>query len=601
MKFLRQVGFEIKNILKSKFLFIISILIIAFSVAVPVIVLIVSKSPKPNNGVPMPVERVYYANDKAAYAVGGLSGDGQNAITVDGITVPPENPLYGQLQVLIQQKDSLQIDKNQFDSPKAQDLTVEYFDDQIKFYAGFAQYVTDQQDYRLDLIYNCDASLTDKFFIDHITVDKDVLLNAVKVMGNFGKGMDEESFKKKYIESTDAERQAAYTKANDYLNKVTDVVSNSDFPEFIALSIQQQNDQITSLNDNISLLQKQITDNPSQEDNLNAQIEGDQQQIKIIQTNVIPLLQYRLDKNIIPRLTTWQNNAIADIENNHNQLIYTKIMSQDDFMKDAGFIQQYQTYQNYVNVMQKQIDTFNKYIIIAQKSLDSDKPDMKYVTSGTRSMTVNFLNYSSLIALFAVLLGGWIIASEFQQGTIRLLMIRPKTRVKIILSKFVGAFAVCVALYAAGSLLNILVNGICFGFADYSFPNYSISGPTSFFAYYIPEFLACIVPILFGFSVAFMLSTLVKNIAVAIAAPAVCYVGSIIAMVVALNKPSLAWITWTPAPYAWMSLLLSYIPQTFAEFNLTFNIPYGAGLLLLLSAVCVFVSVLVFKKRDIAN
>jgi ABC-2 type transport system permease protein len=89
-------------------------------------------------------------------------------------------------------------------------------------------------------------------------------------------------------------------------------------------------------------------------------------------------------------------------------------------------VQQYGSYQNYVNSMQSQIDELNKTILIAQNSLDADKPDMKYVPRGARNRTVSFLDYSVFVALLAVLLGGWLMASEFQQGTIRLLLIRPK-------------------------------------------------------------------------------------------------------------------------------------------------------------------------------
>ena len=119
--------------------------------------------------------------------------------------------------------------------------------------------------------------------------------------------------------------------------------------------------------------------------------------------------------------------------------------------------------------------------------------------------------------MFAVLLVGWAIASEFQHGTIRLLMIRPKTRTKILMAKFIAALTLSLAVYVLGSLLNLITNGILFGFSDYAYPNYTISGDVNFFAYYVPKLLACTVSIIFAFAVAFMLSVVIKNVAVAIA------------------------------------------------------------------------------------
>ena len=122
-------------------------------------------------------------------------------------------------------------------------------------------------------------------------------------------------------------------------------------------------------------------------------------------------------------------------------------------------MQQYGTYQKYVNAIQSQIDELNKTILIAQNSLDANEPDMKYVPGGSRNRTVSFLDYSVFVALLAVLLGGWLMASEFQQGTIRLLLIRPKTRVKILMAKFISALLICLGIYITGSILNLVTNG----------------------------------------------------------------------------------------------------------------------------------------------
>jgi hypothetical protein len=105
-----------------------------------------------------------------------------------------------------------------------------------------------------------------------------------------------------------------------------------------------------------------------------------------------------------------------------------RIMTEEEWNNSRGITKRIRTdLPGYVASMQKQIDELNKTIIIAQKSLDADQPDMKYVPERRPQPHggVSLLRLDR--RLVRVLLGGWLIASEYQQGTIRLLMIRPKT------------------------------------------------------------------------------------------------------------------------------------------------------------------------------
>jgi ABC-2 type transport system permease protein len=228
---------------------------------------------------------------------------------------------------------------------------------------------------------------------------------------------------------------------------------------------------------------------------------------------------------------------------------------------------------------------------------------MKYVPDGSRNRTVLYLEYGLIVALYGVLIGGWLIASEYQQGTIRLLMIRPKTRTKILLAKFVAALAVCLAVDLAGSLLNAITNGICYGFADFAFPNYTITGQVSFWAYFAPRLLACVVPIVFLFTIAFMLSVLIKNIAVSIALPIVLFVGSVIIMNLFAYRSTMTWIAYTPIPFIQIaSFFLPYSNvQMIIQNGGTLSLAYGIALLLFLSVLFTAISVITFKKRDIVN
>jgi ABC-2 type transport system permease protein len=600
MEFLRQIKFEIRNIFKSKFILIIGIIVMAYSIGLPIFNVITKNSEQAYPGGPIIYSSRAYAAaaayDKMMPYPGG--DPNQQPITVGDQTIAPENPFYWQINNAMQEKAMITTDKGGYKTPQAIDLAISMMDMEIAYYARLAKSITKPQDYRMDFAYN--DKIYDKFIFEHTDVPVDVLMDGVK---NRGKGYDEETFKKQYIDITPAEKMAALDKIDTYLNDVYSMVENNDFAKYIDLSIQRANDDIKNLNDQIAIQEQAIIDNPTQEESLNQMIEDMKKQIQFIQTSRIPTLQYRLEKHIVPNEDVWQNSALSDIENNQQQLMYTVIKSEADFNKDLGLVQEYTTYARYTAMMQAQIDDLNNTILIAQKSLDADKPDMKYVYDGARIKTTQFLNFSIIIALFAILLGGWLMASEFQQGTIRLLMIRPKTRVKILMSKFTGALLICIAMYLAGSILNMIVNGICFGFSDFAFPNYMASGEIGFFAYYVPKLIACFVPIIFAYTVAFMLSVLSKNVAVAIAVPVVCFIASSIGMATLSHARIMEWTAWTPLPYVDISaFFMQYSSVTeLIKRGLPLSLTYGIILMMVLAAICTFVSVWVFRKRDITN
>jgi ABC-2 type transport system permease protein len=576
------------------------ILVLAWSILSPVIGLITAAANKNDGGgYPMPMERYASAVAVADYKIGYPGGNGQEPITIDGVTIQSTNPFYWNLSSLQQERATMEADTTRFSSPEVLDLALGMLDTSTKYYLTFAQFVTKQQDYRVDLAYRGEDSLYDKYLYEHSDVGLDKLFEAASIR----KGMDKEEFKKKFIDITPEAKLAEIDRIEENLKKYTDVAKNNDFAKYIDLRIAQENDQIKSLNEQIDIQTKAAIANPSQEENINQIISDLKKQIANEEQNVIPMLQFRLEKNIIPGEDIWQNNAISNIDDSKNQLLYTEITTEEKFNKDSNLVQQYGNYLNYKAKIQAQIDNLNNTILIAQNSLEAEKPDMKYVPSGARSLTVQFLDFSTLIALFAILLGGWIMASEFQQGTVRLLMIRPKTRVKILMAKFAASLVICLAIYVAGSIINMIVNGICFGFADFAFPNYTVSGEINFFLYYLPKFLACMVPIVFAFTVAFMLSTIVKNIAVSIAVPVACYILCTIAMGLLMYRPSMEWLAYTPIPYVQLSGFFAQYStvQMAIQNGIALSLPYGIIMLLVLAAICTAISILVFKKRDITN
>jgi ABC-2 type transport system permease protein len=598
MGFFKQIGIEFKNILRVKFLLIFGIIILALSAVAPILG-VIAKNNNNNGGYNPPV--VYAASSYAYKGIYPGGGSDQQPITVDGVTILPDNPYYWNIQSLQQQQTS--FDASMFTTPGAMDLALNLIDAQIQYFVHVATYITNYQDYRVDLTWDT-QSLVDKFIYENTGTADPAALKEAAFMFMY---LEDDAYNKKFVNITAEERLAALDVIDAKFATLFDVIENDNFPQYIDLRIQQENDQIKSMEDQIEILEQDIIENPDQEENLSMQIEDINKQIQLIKDNNIPILQYRLEHNIVPMTDVWQNKALDDMTSKRQQLQYTTIMTEEQFNQDQYTAIQYGSYASYVAAIQAQIDKLNNDVIIAQNCLDADKPDMKYVQDGARNITVQFLAFSLAVALFGVMVGGWLMASEFQMGTIRLLMIRPKTRLKILMSKFIAGLLLCVVVYAAGTVLNILINGICFGFADFGFPNFTVTGEVGFFGYYIPKFLACIVPIIFVYCVSYMLSVLVKNIAVAIAVPAVCLVGCLVVMfgmyLFSFNYSMMSFIAFTPIPFVQMySFFVDNSPVAMMMQNgVPVSLTYGIIMLLVLAAVCTGISMLVFKKKDITN
>ncbi len=604
MNFIKQTVIEMRNILRSRFLLVITIIVLVASFAAPLVSLLLGNVGQ-GGFYPGPRPLIAYAV-KASYAYGDKfpgGNPGMPDLIVGDVTIPADNPFYWNIQSAQQEKAMLEVDKNRFQSPQALDLALGLLDEELNYYVRFAQTVATYQDYRMDLAWTSMDFLYDKYTFDHLDAagNNDALIEAMSIR----KGLDAEAFKKKYVDLDAAARQQAYDTADQGLVTVFAILESNDFSKYVDLRIDQANGQIKMFEESIATLEQQIIDNPEQEDALNPNIEENKRQIRIIQNNTIPILEYRRLKNIIPNTESWQNNALSDVENNRNQLEYLTVMSEDDFNKNPDFTRQYGSYAKYKEEMERQINRCNNLILVAQKSLDADKPDMKYVPNGARFKTVQFLDYSVFVALFAVLLGGWMVASEFQQGTIRLLMIRPKTRTKILLSKFTAALSLSLIVYVAGSILNLITNGIVNGFPDLAFPNYSINGSESFFAFYVPKMLACMLPIAFGFSAAFVLGVAIRNSAVAIVIPMVTFVGCLLATTFMQVYPDAlgSWLIYTPIPYVQLSAFFTPYSavRNAIDNGLALNLTVGIVMLSVLSAGFAALSVYVFRKRDITN
>ena len=167
----------------------------------------------------------------------------------------------------------------------------------------------------------------------------------------------------------------------------------------------------------------------------------------------------------------------------------------------------------------------SKYII--ENNQDINKTD------DIRGILKDFFSqYGLFIIVMVVMIAGTIVSEEFSKGTIKLLLIKPYDRNKILLSKFITVFIMIAFSIIAVLGMELIVGGIIFGYDSLCVPviQYDFNTNTlvsmNIFAYVAIKLLLQLPIIILLATLAFAFSTIFTNSAIAVALPLLGYMGS---------------------------------------------------------------------------
>ncbi|WP_445488997.1 ABC transporter permease [Niallia sp. 03133] len=202
----------------------------------------------------------------------------------------------------------------------------------------------------------------------------------------------------------------------------------------------------------------------------------------------------------------------------------------------------------------------------------------------------------SLVTLFVVIVCAGNISSEFSDGTIKQLLIRPHRRWAILVSKYIAmliyALFLAVVLLVFGYIIGILFFGTG-NFADkIDAGMVAVSGGSHFFklfAYYLPGLLMII-------TIAFMLSTLFKNQAIAVGVGIfVLFSSSTIGGLILMYANKYAWTKMLIFPHLDQT---AFVMQDKILENIT--MPMSIGILSVYYIIFMVITFVFFQKRDIS-
>lgn len=214
-----------------------------------------------------------------------------------------------------------------------------------------------------------------------------------------------------------------------------------------------------------------------------------------------------------------------------------------------------------------------------------------------------FSDYGIFITIAIVIIAGTIVSEEFNKGTIKLLLVRPYRRIKILMAKFITCLIVLALVYIIIAIARFVVLGVTNGFQDYdskvaiySFRTNSVES-ISTFNLLVLKGLAILPEYVLIMTLAFSISTIIVNSPVAVALPLMGTMGAEIINGIAYNFKQAEFLKFFVTPNWDLSI---YLFGKIPEFE-PISLPFSIIICLVYFAVMLVVSSIIFKKKDIKN
>ena len=203
----------------------------------------------------------------------------------------------------------------------------------------------------------------------------------------------------------------------------------------------------------------------------------------------------------------------------------------------------------------------------------------------------------TLVGLFAIIVAASIVAGEFSWGTIKLLLIRPISRTKILVSKYITVLLYGTTMLAILFVVSLLLGLILFGGADQSVHLAYVDGNVeeqNIVGYLIKTYLLKTIDVVMVATMAFMISTVFRSSSLAIGI-------SLFLLFMGANATQLLAIKFDWAKY---SLFANTDLTQYTGFTPTMveGMTMGFSITMLIIYFVIFhlLAFIVFNKRDVA-
>lgn len=250
--------------------------------------------------------------------------------------------------------------------------------------------------------------------------------------------------------------------------------------------------------------------------------------------------------------------------------------------------------------------------LVAKRNIESDMYESKYMVEHEISSknafdaSVLVCDEFSVAILFVIvaiiIVASTIMAEEYSKGTIKQLLIKPYSRGKILLSKYITCLMVFGIFVLFYFILSVVAYGFVGSYSDYlnpivvyDFVSSSIK-EYNLIAYCLLHLLALLPQYLIILSLSFFASTIVANTSVAMIISFISYfAGNVINVLIEANN--IKYLAWFPT-MCWD--LTSYLFGGISSFQYS-SLGLSITVSLIVLLVLIIISFGLFKKKDIKN
>lgn len=231
----------------------------------------------------------------------------------------------------------------------------------------------------------------------------------------------------------------------------------------------------------------------------------------------------------------------------------------------------------------------------------NNRTNLATLTDG--ELVDTFSKYMLFIIIVIVIVAGTTVSEEFNKGTIKLLLVRPHKRTKILIAKFLACLIILVLAYISVALLQFVVGGIMYGFNNYTGEITIYNFKTSLvetigtFKYLLLSGIAILPKYILFMTLAFSISVILVNSPLAIAIPLLGMMGEDIINELAYNYEKAKFLRFFVTPNWNMSI---YLFGKMPEFE-PISVPFSLFICILYFVIMVAINIIVFKRKEIKN
>lgn len=249
----------------------------------------------------------------------------------------------------------------------------------------------------------------------------------------------------------------------------------------------------------------------------------------------------------------WQFNTVVKLQWLKTLADSPTGVSRELFYASDYFSSDIVDYEEYIAMTQKNARNFEEASAIIRASMEHGVPIRGTVNDSTKTLFLSeFSSSFGIIVIFVIILAGMTLSNEYTSGTVRLLLIRPQRRSRILASKLLSGGILWVAATAVASVLLAVECIALFGVKDLFAPAIFNHGTKVMI---VPAIFAFLWRVLLSFiSTApiilftLFISTLIKRSALPIALAMICRFSTSVITTVSLSLQKLH-LEYTPLPY----------------------------------------------------